>query len=814
MDSHIEMGYRSPNTPSLMSPDAISVATTDKPLLSKDSYYDAPGDKDFSQKSQKPWHINVGDQTQDAPKRVIQRTAPRILTAWLPHAPAISVTCIIVWMSHSQIFWYPESGPDVPVIGYFGNKHTVISNFLQFVSKLHELMVVASLAAIALSMFRRRLVGSGVRLGFLTGGYRLGDLAYLTSSAFWGLGRVGTSEVILVAFVVFGTIMSTIIGPASAILFVPSLGWYDLPGVFDAVKMPLAYSLKAERAWPQKLDNTFLDLTQNPDCKTTESIFQPYCAAGGFSDIWNWLSGFRYTDLDKNITFSSEIGRRLELSEKNSVSLFTTPSSFAMSSIGLFTNHIQKSDDIGLLSQTQRYKLTTKTEMKQPFVQGKCAIYDKDELLKTGAEAIFPTTALNCHGDADCLSLQQNVPHVRRDYWNTAKNDTIPTYTLHHNAVPGVKTVIQIAGTMPYASQDMEQRTWVYACNFLARWVPSKISVDPSVSNIIESNVSSPDTMNKLFEDDESHRGSVITVGDDWLIGIDPKFNITRHIFLTDSKTYDNRLFWTSPMDMILNRFLYRHEREDGNFVRYFDTIADNKNPQVNKEDTETFLAKAYGVFLTDGLSRTSSGRQTFLILKEEKDNITWIDLAVQNGLWSGAHSYVSVDNKTYPSKEIWNDNFKETPYKNTMEQWRQGFREYVQIDFDAERHGYGSGQWSKTLEFALVMMYIYLGIVGIYGAVVLTSQVLDWIGCALGGRSIDLRSVTAWSDLQDLVLLALRSEPPPDADLKHVGAGVGSKNNLWKKVIKVRVGEDNALKLVLHDQDGALPPRKGEKYS
>ncbi|KAI8218294.1 hypothetical protein K4K54_010628 [Colletotrichum sp. SAR 10_86] len=813
-DHIYELSYRSPTTPSLMSPDAVSVSTTNRPLLSEDSFYEASDDKYFDRKSRRPWHVPVGDPGNDAPKRVIQRTAPRLLTAWLPHAPAIAVTCVLIWMSHSQIFWYPETGPDLPIIGRFGNKHTVISNVLQFASKLHELMVVASLAAIALSMFRRRLVGDGVRLGFLTGGYRLGDLAYLTSGAFWGLGRVGTVEVILVAFVVFGTIMSTIIGPASAILFVPNLGWYNVPAAFDNVKMPLIYTLEADKAWPQILDSSLHHFDEKQDCLTTESIFQPYCYAGGFSDIWNWLGSFRYTDLDNNLTFSSELGRRLELHENSSVALFTTPPAFVMNSLGLLTTYIHKSDSIGILHDTQRYKLTTKTPMKQPFMQGRCAAYDKDELLKNGTEAVFPMSSINCYGDADCLSLKRNPPIVQRDYWNVSGHSTSETFNLLYPAAPSVKSVVTVAGTMPYASKDMEQKTWVYACAFLGRWVPSEFSVDPESNNIMDSNVSSPDVMNKLFHEDESNRASVMQIDKSWLAGTSPLFNMTTSVFMTDTNEQQNTLFETSPLRMMMSRFLLRHERADGTYVRYFDTIDDSKNPQVGRSDTESFLAKLYGVFLTDAIARIAANKETRLVFKEEPDNLTWVDLAVQNGLWSGAHSYVSVaDNATYPTREIYNGNFAESELEMTVEQYIQRFRDdWVQIDLDAERHGYGSGQFSKTLEFALVMMYIYLGVVGVYGGVVLVSQALDWVGCAVGDRRLDLRGVTAWSDLQDLVLLALRSAPPPDGDLTHVGAGVGS-NSVWKKVVKVRV-EESALQLVLHDHEGLLPPQKGEKYS
>ncbi|TDZ16153.1 hypothetical protein Cob_v010891 [Colletotrichum orbiculare MAFF 240422] len=137
------------------------------------------------------------------------------------------MTIVVLVVGRVKLFWYPEQGPLI------NNKYRLdaetISNMLQLVAKIHELLIVASLSLIMLAMSRRRLITDGLRLGFLTGSYRVGDLGYLKTAAFWrqGLATFEPWKVLLSGFLVFATIMSTIVGPASAVLLIPTLDWYE-----------------------------------------------------------------------------------------------------------------------------------------------------------------------------------------------------------------------------------------------------------------------------------------------------------------------------------------------------------------------------------------------------------------------------------------------------------------------------------------------------------------------------------------------------------------------------------------------------------
>ncbi|KAK2037053.1 hypothetical protein LZ31DRAFT_450660, partial [Colletotrichum somersetense] len=176
------------------------------------------------------------------PKPTTRSSCTRKLNAWIFHVPAILVNVTILCINSSRFYWYSEEGP--LVMDYRVDADT-INKVLQLVAKLHELLILAALSSIALTMFQRCLVTSGVRMGFITGGYRVGDLGYMGTTAFWHQRFYISSlwGVLLPGFVVFATIMLSIVRPASASLVVPTLGWYEIDNstAFGNIELPLQY---------------------------------------------------------------------------------------------------------------------------------------------------------------------------------------------------------------------------------------------------------------------------------------------------------------------------------------------------------------------------------------------------------------------------------------------------------------------------------------------------------------------------------------------------------------------------------------------
>ncbi|KAK3390738.1 hypothetical protein B0H63DRAFT_519952 [Podospora didyma] len=134
-----------------------------------------------------------------------------------------------------EAFWYGEEEAEST-----GN----IESYLQAAAKLHKLLVVASLAAPS----------------------RSSDLEYMLTRSFWGGLRGGESKdtwagTFLSLFLLLSTLIITLVGPAFAILIVPELDWFSLPG-----------------------------------------------ALGGFSEMWNWTKGLENWSLSDDPDFQEPGG--------------------------------------------------------------------------------------------------------------------------------------------------------------------------------------------------------------------------------------------------------------------------------------------------------------------------------------------------------------------------------------------------------------------------------------------------------------------------------------------------------------------------
>ncbi|GKT55648.1 hypothetical protein ColTof4_14097 [Colletotrichum tofieldiae] len=752
-----------------------------------------PSDTSSSnQHESKPQPTTAG--TRGTPKPVTRRGWKRFTTGWLIHLPALVATIALVVVSNLRLFWYSEEGikggPKGRSVLVPAN---VVNNILQVPAKVHEILIIASLASISLAMFRRRLMSDGVRLGFLTGGYRVGDLAYLFSPAFkrQGIDLHRPWELLLAGFVVFATIMSTIVGPASAVLLVPTLGWYPLDHqlAFSDVIMPLTYYRSPNFTWPARLTEINAGLVNMRHCKGVSGLYQHWCPAGGYTDIWNWVQSFGSTDLRDSLSFhfpSTDLRRELVFTQSNSwesdsITLSTTPSQFLMVSLGLFRDYIDH-EYVGAVSSGTPYRLTTKPSgvtagsqdeyLRQPFVQSKCKVYEKEEI----DTAQFPMEHLNCFEDADCLSFQKEPPFpVKSATWldDPGYDSRITTsryYTLHNDT-----SVIFIAGRLP----EENDRNLVYACNFVASWVAANFTVDPKISDTLNSTLNQEEAIRGTFQSSHIENGSVIRFDKDWLEYLTPGFLVATNRTVTSIGT-------------LVNLFVDRCDSSNGNVSLCFAPVNSSNIPAA-----EVFLSKVFGIYLTDSLARTGSQAKTNLRLSQSRDELLYIWLNDQYGSRSGVYNFTT---------------FNET---HTLRTWRNGelyvnwtieymtevgvFADGLPIDFDVEWYGYGTGQQRKTLHFALAMMYIYLGIVALYALSVGSQHVLEFLDVKVRQKRFRVLSVVPWSDLQDLVVLALKTPPPYDEGLVDAGAGVTSKD-VWSQVVRVRADDQRNIHLVSED--------------
>ncbi|EFQ30834.1 uncharacterized protein GLRG_05978 [Colletotrichum graminicola M1.001] len=665
-----------------------------------------------------------------------------------------------------------------------------INNVLQLVAKLHELLIVASLSSIALAMFRRCLVTNGVRLGFLTGGYRVGDLGYMGTTAFWRQGFDTSSPwgILLPGFVVFATILSTTVGPASAVLLVPTLGWYKIDNsiAFGNITLPLRYSWNKENIW-------FAGRHDAPsECKTVKGIYNDYCAAGGFPQISSWLLDFAATDLTNNLAFhstSADLRRHIVFTHVNdsdgisSTTLLTTPRHFLTGSIGLFEKYIHSSE-VGALSREPRYRLnTTRTNpenseeesiLYQPFVQSTCRIHDKHKLVEDQQPVFYPVDSLNCFHDDDCEYFQKNRKEFDEGWLTNPNLDVDVSISTNFLVNKKNSSILFLNGQIPDDSSG-ESKDIVFLCSLIGSWAPSNFSVDAKASDILRSSLSQSSTMRGLYESDSMVEVHTVRFSSAWFQALNPRWNTTNTTSVT-------------ALQQIVQTFSST-ERQNGITLPVSAPFS-----RDNKTGAEMFLSKVFGVYLTEGLARSTYKHQnTRVVLNSSSDELAYINLNEQHGYRGGVHKVTPL-NSTF-RLERWRG--KDTPLNGPFEDFQAAFHKDLPIYIVAERHGYGSGQQRRTLHWAQATMGIYLGTVAIYALGVGAMSVLEFFEYEPGGVGVRVLSIIPWSDLQDLMILALKTPVPNDEDLADAGAGVTS-SRVWEKTVRARADDERNAQLVL----------------
>ena len=111
-------------------------------------------------------------------------------------------------------------------VTYYVGSFTLDQTYYQIGAKALEIMIQASLAAIALAYTRHELVaGNGLPFGALFSGLQVSQISYLWSMELWGSIR-STSlpirrKLFLLTLVIFVCILAAGAGPSTAVLLIP-----------------------------------------------------------------------------------------------------------------------------------------------------------------------------------------------------------------------------------------------------------------------------------------------------------------------------------------------------------------------------------------------------------------------------------------------------------------------------------------------------------------------------------------------------------------------------------------------------------------
>lgn len=745
------------------------------------------------------------------------------------HLPALAMTSIIMWAHYTKAFWFDEGG--VSGVSSANN----ILNALQILAKIYELAIVASLAHITVKIFKRALIGGGLPVSMLTGGYRVGDLFFLAGSHF----RVGMRGALLLAwFLALSTVLAVLAGPASAILIIPELGWFPVRQPFIPGAMPVLLP-PPEGNWPKILfDGGFLNTTL---CSQEMANFRLECPSAGFAPLYNWAAGWSTAGLPDSIPFPDHTGRttrRLDLHTDNDTGTFATlPMSFVASAAGQL-QILLESRNMGPVSDISKYKLDLKTDetmpIWQPLVQAKCFVWNLERPMDT-ANNLDTNQTMGPGPDFNCYSANQTSTchrtrkvlgeHLRRHFRPIRDNKTHVASTSWVNP-PGAGdfddegfplTSFLFAARLPFTTEDSYGNKTLgvrsVRCGTMSHWIPTTFSLDPSNTDRVETNI----TDVSIFAKEAGYRTAtgggeldrMIHIADSWVPFINPRYNVSRQVPASEgdgqqsndtTSTYVTRI---ARMVALMNAFMSQPDPLDevGPYAgQYFGPGSGRDAMEMSSDEEVRRTAERFvAAVLADAISRNRAvvepGPLMFLPSSRGEGALTLLNLRYINP--RAARRFWN-ELTLFPNGTIVDaaGDVLDGTGSGAAQFLRDRHRNLTRLDFDARRYGYGYGHVGGTTTFAFVVIYAYLATLLSYMVVVAVT----------GSHAVD-----AWGDLQDLVALAWSSPSPPEL----VGNGSGVKSRLfWRKPVAIRASASGAVTMgVADDQGGLRRLKRREKY-
>ncbi|KAH7384067.1 hypothetical protein DE146DRAFT_214255 [Phaeosphaeria sp. MPI-PUGE-AT-0046c] len=211
-----------------------------------------------------------GTNGQEVPKPVLLKSWVLALCSLSNHVlPTIITVFLITFNAKVMVNGPPTSVPATYV--------------LQGASKLHELTIAASLARVITDILRYQLLNDSVDFGMLCTPFSFVGLNYLWSQEFISSVRSAyrlkaKAHISLIAILAIFSLLATVAGPASALLFLPSTAW------LSAGSTSIFLIGNDNDLWPQHLTERH---AAGDGCASGDPG-KYWCPHGG----WDYLQGF------------------------------------------------------------------------------------------------------------------------------------------------------------------------------------------------------------------------------------------------------------------------------------------------------------------------------------------------------------------------------------------------------------------------------------------------------------------------------------------------------------------------------------------
>lgn len=321
------------------------------------------------------------------------------------HLPALTVTLVLLGLYISRSSW-PSPGPSNNVL-----------NSIQFAAKIHEGLALGSITQIVFHRLRYELLGeNGLPFGLVAAAFQITSVPYFFSKQFWSplsTLRHSPHQVLTFMLLIFSLVLISALGPSSAIVMMPRLGW-------SPASMSVLSPKDNREQWVTRdvfIGSSYSDLYTSSitgdnsrlDVCTqwfaTTGDYPAECPSSGWRDLVASLTPMFLTEIQAathaqspvNLTVSALIGSRTvtgnglswsNISQENTIAYATTPSDFLMSALNWKSLELHGSEP------SQQYRISP----GQPKV-----------LSNQTASWLQPLVIVQCAPNATDIIYHQNI---------------------------------------------------------------------------------------------------------------------------------------------------------------------------------------------------------------------------------------------------------------------------------------------------------------------------------------------------------------------------------------------------------------------
>ena len=705
-----------------------------------------------------PIGIFVHNHTQPN-KSEIDRRRSTILLHGIPHLLPLLATVAIICLNAREIYWQDLGLRD----------QNAKLQALQYASKAHEMMMVASLTAIVVFQIRYDLSGSkGVPLGFLTAGFQLSDLSFVFTKKFFGgatarAHSIGCSRFSpLTYLLVLGFALTSVVGPSSAVAMIPRLDWWNMSQVeaFGREYKDRVYFNRTEaELWPGDITNAIYPNVSW--CSATNTSNQD-CAVRARDIIGPWTYLHQSQGTKPNITVfqDSEVTRYLTSQGGPPDNSSWTVSSTVGSIFAKDLNHYWdwQIENASLPTSVTRPLLrpafiNTTFKFKKPLVQAQCQSYvnpdwesetfefPHDELLTPPLDAFkdnpwsLPNEfVLNLKGNVSSIgNTSHDHPWILFDWFDAASN-------FSNHGTPSLGAVV-----IYLAANGTGLIPMLTTCSFDGRWVPVEYYLDPKDTITVRQD--SPNPMDLLNGSSKvaANELTQMRMSLDWANTL-------------NFRGSDRDVPSTTVVEEVLSGF---------GGSNYLFPENERIGPGYVLKSLDWRVSTTLGLYLTEGLARafsdSSKGSMLYRQAAEiEQSYVRYLndinEPILKEGYRNGKLDWVETRDPR------WNDSI--LPWDEWAPQ-----NGYTEITISVQRNGYGYGFEGLPIKLAVTVLGTYIALVCVH-----------LIGMVVGGRMYQ-----GCSDMTDMLALAWSSAPTTET--KNLSAGI-KNHDTWRRMVSVREKE------------------------